>query len=398
MPDFWSKLEALKQRAKIAREHDRFALAIQLFRIFLRYRQEDAFAWFALGDCMRLLGRIRAARTCYRRAMHCAPHEQRYLVEAHLGWVYADWGHHRRAEYYFSSACSARNEQLDWIWLRRGQSCSARERWRAAEAHFSRAIELNSQPWEAHYELGLVLRSAGQYEAARELFGSAIQRAPEAAEPLQALQSLADHEQWPSFTGGDDDALFQHWEDGRTVLVVETLLHTAPALHSERSLTIGGDALRSLGRNREAIRCYAEALRLEAHDPLLTLTGIAMALEKIGGLSRAEIFYAKATELSESHTCAWLWVLRGRNLTRRDRFDSANKCYRQALRIDPLYDEAYLNIGLNLLANGRYNEARKFLVKSCELDDTNEAREAIARMEDAENASHIANEILGDDF
>jgi len=330
--------------------------------------------------------------------MRLAPPEQRYLVETHLGTAYASWGHHRRAELYFNSACSLRNEQLDWIWLCRGQSCSARERWRDAEAHLSRAIELNPCSWESHYELGLVLRAVGQYQAARELFKSAVERAPDVLEPVRGLESLTGHEKWQKFADGDNDALFQHWEDGHTVLVAEALMHAPQAQLVERSLTLAADSLRSLGRCREAIRCYTEALRLEAYDPFLIYTGLAMSFEKTGARSRAETFYAKATGLSESRTCAWLWTLRGMNLTKRDQYQKANRCYRQAIHIDPAYDEAYLNIGLNLLANSRFDEARKFFVRSRELDDTSAARDAIARLEDADNAQQIANEILGDDL
>ncbi len=37
-------------------------------------------------------------------------------------------------------------------------------------------------------------------------------------------------------------------------------------------------------------------------------------------------------------------------------------------------------------------------MKSRELDDTDEARDAIARLEDADSTQRIVKEILGDDF
>jgi Flp pilus assembly protein TadD len=99
---------------------------------------------------------------------------------------------------------------------------------------------------------------------------------------------------------------------------------------------------------------------------------------------------------SESRTCEWLWMLRSMNLTRRDRYHDANQCYRQALRIDPVHDPAYLNIGLNFLANGRYQRAHSYFRKAQSLDDTQEVREAIAQLEYAEDADRIAQDILNE--
>jgi len=62
---------------------------------------------------------------------------------------------------------------------------------RRAIRRFRQAIELDPNLWEAHYNLGVVLRLEGQLEEAATSFEAAIQIQPAAVEPLRAAAEVA---------------------------------------------------------------------------------------------------------------------------------------------------------------------------------------------------------------
>jgi tetratricopeptide (TPR) repeat protein len=104
-----------------------------------------------------------------------------------------------------------------------------------------------------------------------------------------------------------------------------------------------GDALREVGRQREAIRILTRAFERATKSSLKVLLAIriAMAFERADA-NEAEAWYSRAAELDED-MAGWAWVLRGANLANLERFNAAiDWCHRGGqhatdARCDPVH-------------------------------------------------------------
>ena len=185
---------------------------------------------------------------------------------------------------------------------------------------------------EDHFNLGRELIEAGEMVPAIRSLGLAIQLRPDyfaAYRQLGTLQrSLGDLEgakAWYRIASG-----------------------CAPAdwpIQMELGMLCG-----ELGQREEAAECFLRSLaseRLGASEYL----SIGAGLVKAAHISRGMDCLKRSIELQPS---AWAWTELGYCQFRTRALDSAEACYREALRCDPEYAAAHANLGLLLLLLGDY--------------------------------------------
>jgi len=110
---------------------------------------------------------------------------------------------------------------------------------------------------------------------------------------------------------------------------------------------------------------------------------LGMVEDGRGRNQQAERWFARACRHKCYRKVGWLWVLRGANLARAERFRLAEKCYRHALTLPEVdLDEAYRNLGYVLRAQGRYREAQAPFRRSIRLDRScQKTKEALAGLD-----------------
>jgi len=190
----------------------------------------------------RQAGMYRDAETLYRATL--ARNPQCWLADNNLGIVEVNSG--RRAE---------------------------------ARAHFLRALELNPEYAEAHFNLGLLLyKEPGGMPAAEDHFARAVQLSPRYAEARYYLaNSLGD-------LGRTEEAITQYEEAIRW-----------RANFPDAQLNLGS-TLAGAGRVAEALPHFEEAVRLNPGSAQAQLN-LAFALREVGRVQDGEVHYEKAIRL-----------------------------------------------------------------------------------------------------
>jgi tetratricopeptide (TPR) repeat protein len=147
---------------------------------------------------------------------------------------------------------------------------------------------------------------------------------------------------------------------------------------------IFGDALRIIGLNDEAERALNTALELCPEKRGWILTRLARLQNSAGRYAEAENSYAQACTDPKFADVGWLWIMRGANLASATQLRAAEHCHRRALTFHDEHvdrDEAYLNLGYVLRAQGRYAEAADAFQNALEITpDDSEALEARASL------------------
>jgi tetratricopeptide (TPR) repeat protein len=228
-----------------------------------------------------------------------------------------------------------------------GLTCCQRKQYRKADELLGRAIAINPEMPEAHYNRGAALLELERIEEAEVCFATAVGLKP-----------------------GYAQAWFNH-----------------------------GTALTGLKRYEEALASYDMAIALapdlaEAHNDR------GATLEALKRFDEALVSYDQAIALDPGHVEAW--GSRGVALDALGRFEEALTSYDKAISLDPTDARSYTNRGNALLALARFDEALASYDKSVELvDDFAEAlnNRSFARLlvgdfagglEDMEWRKHIA--------
>ncbi len=210
---------------------------------------------------------------------------------------------------------------------------------------YKKALELRADYPEAHNNLGVILKSAGERSGAQTHYLEAIRLWPQYPEAHYNLAILLEE------AGQPEEAAFHyrealHWRPG----YVDALLRLA-------------NLFDALDDQFEAHRHFEETLRLrpefsEAHN------NFAVFLEKHGDPKGAETHYKLALEIRPDYADAhynYAMLLEERDV------NSAESHYRAALRSFPDYAEAHNNLAVLLHERGALSDARSHYLTAIRL-------------------------------
>jgi uncharacterized protein (TIGR02996 family) len=156
------------------------------------------------------------------------------------------------------------------------------------------------------------------------------------------------------------------------------------------------DCLRIIGRREEAeyeFQRVSFAPKTISYHELHAKLG--MLYQDWGKLSEAEEHFAIACGPADSP--GWAWILRGANLALMERFDDAAECHRKATKIESRCDrdEAFLNLGLVLRAQAKYEEAADAFRSALELNpDYPAAIEALKSIDGIARSLDLTEKLL----
>ncbi|MGR9075352.1 tetratricopeptide repeat protein [Rhizobium leguminosarum] len=247
------------------------------------------------------------------------------------------------------TALAARSEERmtaeDWF-LKGAGIASTDTRELAKELHcYEKALELRADYPEAHNNLGVILKAAGDRTAAEARY-------------LDALRL------WPQYPEA-------HYN--LAILLEETDRPDEAAAHYRQALKCRPDYVDALlrlaglfdewGDRFEAHHHFQEALRLrpgfaEAHN------NFGVFLEKHGDAEEAESQYRQALQLRPDYVEAhynYAMLLEGRDV------EAAESHYRAALRSAPEYAEAHNNLAVLLHEKGALSDAKSHYLTTIRL-------------------------------
>jgi tetratricopeptide (TPR) repeat protein len=210
----------------------------------------------------------------------------------------------------------------------------------AAIAQFQQAIALDSQLWEAHYNLGLARGQGGDLRGAAEAFSRTIALQPGFAVAYANLGGvLIDSKNWPQ---------------------AEAYIQRALALDPELAIAHYNLGLirRHQGQTEAAIQAWQRARQLA---PSFAEAGIQLAELYLEG-DRLEAAQPLIEQLRRSEgDLAATHYLQGRLLTRQGNFPGALQAFRTSSERDPTYANAYFAAAQVLMATGRGEAAAPLL-------------------------------------
>jgi tetratricopeptide (TPR) repeat protein len=224
-------------------------------------------------------------------------------------------------------------------WLISGSLANALDKeGRTDEAivYYFKALRIEPNYWDAHYNLGNALDKKGRTNDAIKHY-------------LEVLQIKPDHEKAHNNLGIALD------KQGRTDDAIEHYLEALQIRPDfEEAHNNLGIALDKQGRTDDAIKQYLEALQIKP-DYVYALNNLGNALDKKGRTDDAIKYYLEALRIKpgfeEAHNNL------GNVLREKGRIDDAIRHYLEALRIKPDYEKAHNNLGIALIQQGNVKEA-----------------------------------------
>ncbi|NOY91499.1 MAG: tetratricopeptide repeat protein [Deltaproteobacteria bacterium] len=217
-----------------------------------------------------------------------------------------------------------------------------RARSRSARARFERALSIDPNLWEAHYNLGVLDRRAGELTRAIAHFQAARAIQPAAVEPLRALA----------------ESKAASGEVGGAVDLLEDLVRAHP---DDADARVSLAALnRRQGRYRPALEQAREVLIRDPQNrrALLEVGRVYRARER---LDVAELVFQKAFALTDESDGAERAEIRNEqglvDLARGDT-QAAFQRFDEALTLDSSFSPAHINEASVLLAAGDYEGAK----------------------------------------
>ena len=211
---------------------------------------------------------------------------------------------------------------------------------------FRKAADLMPGDAEAHFNLGVVCKSAGRLDDAAASYRKAIALKPDYAEAHSNLgNTLKD-------LGRLDEAIASY----RRALKIRP-----DDADAHNNL---GTALKDLGQLDDAIDSYRKAVEIKPGF-VLAYYNLGNALKQHGQLDDAIAGYRKAIEIKPDFADAHNNL--GTVLKEQGRFDAALASYRRVLELRPGFAEAHNNLGVVLKDLNRLDEAAASYRKAIEL-------------------------------
>jgi tetratricopeptide (TPR) repeat protein len=177
--------------------------------------------------------------------------------------------------------------------------------------------------------------------------------------------------------------LLEAYERDQPAVAIELArLYLAESPDDRTALLIYGDALAGLARYPEARAAFEKALELSELDQRATvLRHLGRLYDQRGELREAERYYRDAIASSPQHGTAYIYL--GAMLARAGRLEEAEGLHREATECSTgEVHEAYLNLALVQRGRGDYFGALKSLRQALALDPTyEEAQNALIDIE-----------------
>jgi predicted O-linked N-acetylglucosamine transferase (SPINDLY family) len=210
---------------------------------------------------------------------------------------------------------------------------------------FQKTAELMPNEADAHFNLGVALRSSGRLADAAASYRRALQIKPDYAEVHSNLgNTLKD-------LGQLDDA-------------VASLRHAVKLKPDFVLAHINlGVVLQRLGKTAEAAASYRQALALKP-DNAVVHNDLGNVLLALGQISEAIASYRRAIEIKPDFALAYNNL--GNPLKNLGRYEEAIASYRRAIEIKPDFAEAYCNLATALRSQGDLSAARECYRKAQE--------------------------------
>jgi tetratricopeptide (TPR) repeat protein len=232
------------------------AEAIELLRLALTIRRDDAQALEVLGDALTVNGCCDDAVACYRHAVRLAPALAR--LRSKLGIALNDGGRHAEAIEALQQAVD-RDPSSAAIHFNLGVALKAAGRLDAAVAAYRRVIELRPDGSDAYANLGVVLEELDRRDEAIACYRQALALDPAKVEAHVNLGAIL------AEFGRCDEA----------VAACRRALALDPA-HVDAHINLGV-ALQRKDQHDAAIACYRQALALDLENPrALSNLGVAI--------------------------------------------------------------------------------------------------------------------------
>jgi tetratricopeptide (TPR) repeat protein len=227
--------------------------------------------------------------------------------------------------------------------------------WRSAIALFTQAINVTSDNYLAHNNLGVALASQGRHEEATRHYSEALRIKPQYAKAHNnlgvALAQLGNVEEAVKHFAEALRVKPQYADEYNSLGLALARLGEPQYADAHNNL---GLVLASQGKHEEAMRHYSEALRIEpqyadAHNNL----GVALA--RLGNVEEAVKHFAEALRIKPQYADAHNNL--GLVLASQGRHEEAMSHYSEALRIKPQYADAHNNLGIALAREEKFHEA-----------------------------------------
>ena len=211
---------------------------------------------------------------------------------------------------------------------------------------FQKAADLMPNEADAHYNLGVVLKSLGRLDNAAVSYRRAVELKPDYVEAHSNLGNVLKD------LGQLDNAI-------KSYRIALNLNPDSSDAHYNL-----GNALKDLGQLDDAVRCYRRAVALKP-DFSMAYYNLGNALKDLGQLDEAVSCYRQATEINpeffEVHNNL------GIALKALGQPDAALASYRRALELNPELAETHNNVGITLKDLGQLDAALASFRKAVEL-------------------------------
>lgn len=252
-----------------------------------------------------------------------------------LGVARQQTGELKEAEFAYRQALLVKPDSADAL-LNLGMTLHAQDDTQGAREQYERLLEREPECVPAMWNLGLLLEQAGEREEASRQYERIV-----AADPTQG-------EAW--FRLGFARLRQSEWEYAATAF--ERFQEMAPeSWEGALNLAI---AYQRLGRYREAVALFERVLA-EQPENGAALQGLGLAA---AGLGRIEVVVGVRKRLAQAkQPTAGLTFQVARWLEEKGRRDDAIRVYCDALKEQPMFPEALLNLGHLLAAEGKTAEA-----------------------------------------
>jgi tetratricopeptide (TPR) repeat protein len=208
--------------------------------------------------------------------------------------------------------------------------------WHNTATFFEHALQVNSNSYLAHNNLGFVMAGQGKDAEAIDYFNQALRIEPESAITHLNLGNALERQ-------GKIEEAMQHYNEALRIAPVYARAHTNLGL-----------LLAKQGQYDQAIEHHSEALRIEpgfaeAHNNLANVRA------RQGNFEAAERHYTEALRLDPGYAKAHINY--GISLAMKKRFDEAQHHFSEALRIEPNSATAHANLAGLLLQQMKLKEA-----------------------------------------